>query len=91
MYRSLYLAGLAVVIATPAMAAATCTTAPKEKFQPISALKAELSGKGFKVNKVKTEKGCYEVYMTDKSGKRVNLAYNAETLEQVDNAEAGEN
>ena len=40
---------------------------------------------------IKVEKGCYEVYAVDKAGKKVNLAYNAETLEKLDNAEAGEN
>jgi hypothetical protein len=43
------------------------------------------------MKKLKVEKGCYEVYATDKDGKKVNVAYNAESLEKVDNAEAGEN
>ena len=40
---------------------------------------------------VKVKGGCYEVYATDKDGKRANMAYNAETLEKLSNAEAGEN
>ena len=40
---------------------------------------------------IKVEGGCYEVYATDKAGKRANMAFNAETLEKLDNAEAGEN
>ncbi len=43
------------------------------------------------VRQIKTEGGCYEVYALDKAGKKVNVAFNAETLEPVDNAEAGEN
>jgi len=43
-----------------------------------------------KVRQIKTEGGCYEVYATDKSGKRQNQAFNAKTLKQVANAEAGE-
>ncbi len=46
---------------------------------------------GYKVRQIKTEGGCYEVYATDKDGKRANMAFNAETLEKLDNAEAGEN
>ena len=46
---------------------------------------------GFSVKQIKTESGCYEVYATSKDGKRVNMAYNAQTLEKLDNAEAGEN
>jgi len=43
-----------------------------------------------KVRQIKTEGGCYEVYATDKSGKRQNMAFNAKTLKQVAKAEAGE-
>ena len=91
MYRSISLAALAVVIAGPAMAAATCSTAPAAKFKPQSILELQLKGEGLTVRKIKVEGGCYEVYAVDKSGKKVNVAYNAETLEKVDNAEAGEN
>ena len=42
-------------------------------------------------SQIKTESGCCEVYATGKDGKRVNIAYNAQTLEKLDNAEAGEN
>jgi hypothetical protein len=49
-----------------------------------------LEATGMTVRQIKTEKGCYEVYAVDKAGKKVNAAYNAETLEKVDNPEAGE-
>ena len=91
MYRSLSLAALALVIASPAMAAATCSTSDASKFQPEATLKAQLAAEGMTVHKIKTEKGCYEVYAVDKAGKKVNVAFNAETLEKVANPEAGEN
>lgn len=46
---------------------------------------------GYNVRQIKIEGGCYEVYATDKDGKRANMAFNAETLEKLDNPEAGEN
>jgi hypothetical protein len=49
-----------------------------------------LKGEGMTVNKVKVENGCYEVYAKDKAGKMVNVAYNAETLDKMGAAEAGE-
>jgi hypothetical protein len=52
---------------------------------------AHLKDDGYTVREIKTEGGCYEVYATDKDGKRANMAFNAETLEKLDNAEAGEN
>jgi hypothetical protein len=43
------------------------------------------------VVKIKTENGCYEAYTTDAAGNHKTMAFNAETLEPVDNPEAGEN
>ena len=85
------LAGIAAIVASPAFAANACSTAPQSKWQPQSALESQLKTDGFAVLQVKVENGCYEVYATDKGGKRVNMAYNAETLKKLDNAEAGEN
>ena len=82
---------LAVAAASPAFAEGKCTSAPKSKWQPKSALESQLQADGYKVRQIKVEGGCYEVYATDKDGKRANMAYNAETLEKLDNAEAGEN
>ncbi len=85
------LAVTVIAAAGPALAEAKCTNAPKSKWQPKSALESQLEADGFKVKQIKVEGGCYEVYATDKDGKRANMAYNAETLEKLDNAEAGEN
>ncbi|MGX8010013.1 PepSY domain-containing protein [Mesorhizobium sp. ORM8.1] len=92
MYRTLTLVALAGLIAAPALAAGgSCSAAPKSQFKPKATLEAQLIGEGLTVRQIKVEKGCYEVYAVDKAGKKVNLAYNAETLEKLDNAEAGEN
>jgi hypothetical protein len=82
---------IAIAAAGPALAEGKCTNAPKSKWQAKSALESQLEADGFKVRQIKIEGGCYEVYATDKEGKRANMAYNAETLEKLDNAEAGEN
>ncbi len=75
---------------TSAFAASGCSTAPAAQWQPKSKLEEKLTAEGMKVQKIKTEKGCYEVYAKDKDGHRKNLAFNAETLKQMENAEAGE-
>jgi hypothetical protein len=82
---------IAIVPAGPALAEGKCATGPKSKWQPKSALETQLQADGYKVRQIKVEGGCYEVYATDKDGKRANMAYNAETLEKLSNAEAGEN
>jgi hypothetical protein len=85
------LAAMAVAVASPAFAAGSCSTAPQSSWQPQSSLESQLKSEGLTVRQIKVESGCYEVYATDQSGKRVNLAYNAETLQKLNNAEAGEN
>jgi hypothetical protein len=87
----LSLTAIAIVLSGPALAAGKCSTSPKSRWQPQSNLEAQLASEGFKVRQVKVENGCYEVYATNKDGKRENIAFNAETLERLDNAEAGEN
>jgi hypothetical protein len=91
MHRAFVLTALAVLITTPALAAGSCSTAPAAQFKPKATLEAQLKTEGLTVRQIKVEKGCYEVYAVDKAGKKVNVAYNAETLEKVANAEAGEN
>ncbi|MEO9229711.1 MAG: PepSY domain-containing protein [Devosia sp.] len=94
------IAAVATLAASPALAASTtipvapavtCATGPVSSFKPQATLEAQLKALGMTVRQIKVEKGCYEVYAIDKSGKKINNAYNAATLEQVANAEAGEN
>ena len=82
---------IAIAAAGPVLAEGKCATGPKSKWQPKSVLETQLQADGYKVRQIKVEGGCYEVYATDKDGKRANMAYNAETLENLRNAEAGEN
>lgn len=92
MFRALALVG-AVLIAAPALAgsaAVTCSKSPASKFQPQSALESKLKASGLTVKKIKTENGCYEAYTIDSKGKKGTFGFNAETLEPVANAEAGE-
>ena len=85
------IAAIAIAATGPALAQGKCSSAPKANWQPKSALETQLQADGYKVRQIKVEGGCYEVYATDKDGKRANMAYNAETLEKLSNAEAGEN
>jgi hypothetical protein len=89
--RQVVIAAALAVIAGPAFSASNCSTASPPKFQPKSALESQLKKEGTTVRQIKTEKGCYEVYGIDKSGKQFNAAFNAETLDKLANAEAGEN
>ena len=91
MLRTSLIALALIAAPAPAFAAgATCSTADSSKFQPKTKLEDQLKAQGLTVKQIKTENGCYEVYAVDKAGKKVNTAYNAETLAKVANAEAGE-
>ena len=93
MLRILTATALAVTLAGPTFAettAVTCSTAEASKFKTQDDLIALLKTQGLTVVKIKTENGCYEAYTTDAAGKKATLGFNAETLEPVDNAEAGE-
>jgi hypothetical protein len=90
MYRAFVVTALALLVSGSAMADATCSKSPSAKFQPKTTLEEKLKAEGLTVRQIKLEGGCYEVYAVDKSNKKVNTAYNAETLEKVANAEAGE-
>jgi hypothetical protein len=81
----------ALIVASPVFASGKCTSAAKSKWQPKEALEQQLKDQGYLVRRIKVEGECYEVYAFDKEGKRANMAYNAETLEKLDNPEAGEN
>ena len=83
-------AALALLAVSPALAEGKCSTAPKSKWQPKETLQAQLESNGYTVRQIKVEGGCYEVYAVDKDGKRANMAYNAETLTKLADAEAGE-
>jgi hypothetical protein len=82
---------LALLATSPAFAEGKCSFAPESKWQPREALQRRLEANGYRVQRIKIEGGCYEVYAFDKDGKRANMAYNAETLEKLGNPEAGEN
>jgi hypothetical protein len=90
MRRAFLVFAFAIVIGNPAFAATACSTAPASQFKPKTELETQLKAQGLTVRKIKTEGGCYEVYAVDKAGKKVNAAFNAQTLDKVDNAEAGE-
>jgi hypothetical protein len=90
MFRVLSVTTVALLMAGPAFAAG-CSTASASKFQPKATLESQLKAEGMTVRQIKVEKGCYEVYAVDKAGKKVNAAYNAETLAKMVDAEAGEN
>lgn len=73
--KSLFVSAFLMAVAGAAMASPTCT-APKASWQPEASFKKELQAQGYQIKNFKVTKGnCYEIYGTDKSGKKVEIYF----------------
>ncbi len=79
---------LAALIATTAAASAfagpSCNV-PQEKWMKEADFKAKIEGQGYNIKTFKVSKGkCYEIYGTDKNGKKVEIYFNPETADVLE-------
>lgn len=72
-----------VLLSAGAASAAEKCNVPVAEWRPAQALQKKLEAEGWKVNRLKTEDGCYEVYGVDRQGRRVEAYFNPKTLETV--------
>ena len=84
-YNSIITALAMTFVITPniAMAAESCSTAPKSRFQDRAKLDDILKPQGLMINKINEENGCYKVVAVTRQFKTVTLFFNAETLHPV--------
>jgi hypothetical protein len=61
-----------------AMAGPSCN-APKDKWMKEADFKSNLVSQGYKIKTFKVSNGCYEIYGTDKAGKRVEIYFDPAT------------
>jgi len=57
----------------------TCNV-PQAEWQPQEALQKKLETDGWKIKTIKIDEGCYEVYGTDSSGKRMETYFDPKTF-----------
>lgn len=75
---------LALMASGAAMAGGDkCNAGPKDQWKPQAELEKKLTAEGWKIKKVKIDAGCYEVYGTDKDGKRAEVYFDPKTFEPV--------
>ncbi|HVZ03601.1 PepSY domain-containing protein [Hyphomicrobium sp.] len=77
-----------LLAASPVFAAGysgTCTTAAKDKWMTEAAAKAKVTEAGYTVTSIKTTRAgnCYEAYVTDKAGKKMELFLDPTTAKIV--------
>ncbi|HVE09488.1 MAG TPA: PepSY domain-containing protein [Paraburkholderia sp.] len=73
----------AIGVSGTAFAKADCTAHPKSEWIKESDARAQLEGQGYKIKKFKVDGNCYEIYGTNKEGKKVEIYYDTKTLDVV--------
>jgi hypothetical protein len=72
-----------VLLCGTAMASTTCNK-PKEQWMSEAAFRAKVEQQGYTIQKFKVSSGqCYEIYGTDKAGKKVEIYFDPVSAEVV--------
>jgi hypothetical protein len=66
-----------------AFAKADCKAYPKAEWMKEADAKAKIEAQGYAIDKFKVSGNCYEIYGRNKQGKKVEIYYDAKTLEPV--------
>lgn len=74
--KKLILITMAMMVGSAAYAKKECTQEPKEKWMTEADFKKKVEGEGYKIRKFKTPGTCYEIYGTNKEGKKVEIYFN---------------
>jgi hypothetical protein len=81
---ALAVAGIVALAApTAAFAGANCKINPKTEWMSEADAKAKLMAEGYKIDKFKVDGNCYEIYGSDKNGKKVEIYFDTKSLEVV--------
>ncbi|MES2181652.1 MAG: PepSY domain-containing protein [Pseudomonadota bacterium] len=63
-----------------AIASADCPVYPKAEWASEDTLKQALKDEGYSIKKFKVDGNCYEMYGTNKEGKKVEIYFDTKTL-----------
>lgn len=86
MKRSIPLAVLltaAMLASAAAFAGANCPKHPKSEWMPQAEAKAKIEAQGYKIRKFKVDGNCYEIYGSNKEGKKAEVYFDTKTLAVV--------
>lgn len=82
-FAAIAAACLAVALPTAAFAGANCKANPKAEWMSEADAKAKIVAQGYKIDKFKIDGNCYEIYGSDKDGKKVEIYFDTKTLDVV--------
>lgn len=74
---------LTASIPATAWAKADCKANPKAEWMSEADAKAKLEAQGYKIVKFKVDGDCYEIYGTNKEGKKAEIYFDTKSLEVV--------
>ncbi len=85
MKSRVYAVCVVVVAALPvqAWAGANCKAYPKAEWLSEADAKSKIEAQGYKITKFKVDGNCYEIYGTNNAGKKVEIYFDAKTLDVV--------
>ena len=72
-----------MLVPAAAFASANCKANPKAEWMSETDAKAKLVAQGYKIDKFKVDGNCYEIYGSNKDGKKVEIYFDTKTLEVV--------
>ena len=75
--------GAASLFSAHASAKADCKAYPKAEWMSEADAKAKIQAQGYTISKFKVDGNCYEIYGANKEGKKVEIYFDAKTLEPV--------
>jgi len=82
--QKILVAIFAMTAAASAFAGPSCSV-PKDKWMKEGDFKAKIQAQGYNIKTFKVSKGkCYEIYGTDKNGKKVEIYFNPETADVLE-------
>ena len=73
----------AIALPGAAWAKADCKAYPKSEWMSEADAKAKIGGQGYTIDKFKISGNCYEIYGRSKDGKKVEIYFDARTLDVV--------
>lgn len=73
----------AIALPGAAWAKADCKAYPKSEWMSEADAKAKIEGQGYTIDKFKISGNCYEIYGRSKDGKKVEIYFDARTLDVV--------